>query len=175
MPLIPKNTKSKVVLFFLLIFIISGLIYFKSQESRIPVVIDINNAREEFEIPEGVMEDGVIEGVFDNGTTTKEIVEGEYSAYSENKVSRANDGAKVVLFFNASWCPTCQSVDRELTSSEIPEGLLILSVDYDSYITLKKEYEVTYQHTFVQVDGDGNMIKKWSGGDLKNIIKMTNS
>ena len=40
-------------------------------------------------------------------------------------------------------------------------------------IELKKKYEVTYQHTFVQVDAQGNMIKKWSGGALADIIDET--
>jgi hypothetical protein len=39
----------------------------------------------------------------------------------------------------------------------------ILKVDYDKETELKKKYGVTYQHTLVQVDKDGNLIKKWSG------------
>ncbi|MEK7564045.1 MAG: hypothetical protein AAB510_00550 [Patescibacteria group bacterium] len=47
--------------------------------------------------------------------------------------------------------------------SKIPSDLSILDVDYDNSSDLKKKYGVTYQHTFVQVDKDGNMIKKWNG------------
>jgi hypothetical protein len=36
-------------------------------------------------------------------------------------------------------------------------------VNYDNSTALKQKYAVTYQHTFVQVDKDGNLIKKWSG------------
>lgn len=177
MPLIPKDTKTKVILFFILAFIIAGVIYFEAEDARTPVVIDTPNEAEDIEIPkDAIFEDGVFEEGFDNATTTDEtLIKGHYETYTPDKVSEANDAVKVVLFFNASWCPTCQLVDRELTSAKIPDGLIVLSVDYDSYLTLRKKYEVTYQHTFVQVDAEGNMIKKWSGGGLGNIIKMINS
>lgn len=100
------------------------------------------------------------------------MMSGSYEVYSPEKLSKANTG-KVVLFFNAGWCPSCQSVAKELTSTRIVDGLVILSVDYDASTDLKKKYKVTYQHTFVQVDADGKLIKKWSGGDLSNIVNMT--
>lgn len=89
---------------------------------------------------------------------------GSYETYSPEKLSQAENG-DVVLFFNASWCPTCRAAVADINAhlSDIPEGLTILSVDYDSSSDLKKKYGVTYQHTFVQVDAQGNMIKKWSG------------
>ena len=38
-----------------------------------------------------------------------------------------------------------------------------LDVDYDKSAELKKKYEVTYQHTLVEVSADGSLVKKWSG------------
>ena len=95
---------------------------------------------------------------------------GSYQIYDPAKLAMADNGGKVILFFNASWCPTCHSADAELKSSQIPDGLVILSVDYDKYTELKKKYGITYQHTFVQVDAKGNLISKWSGGGLADII-----
>jgi thiol-disulfide isomerase/thioredoxin len=71
----------------------------------------------------------------------------------------------VVLFFRAGWCPTCRAVDSDIKAnlSKIPSSLAILDVNYDNSSALKQKYGVTYQHTFVQVDKDGNLIKKWSG------------
>jgi len=88
---------------------------------------------------------------------------GSYEAYSPEKLSKAEDG-KVVLFFRASWCPTCRALDSNIKSNlgDIPEGLTILDVDYDNSTALKQKYGVTYQHTLVQVDAEGNMIKKWT-------------
>ena len=90
---------------------------------------------------------------------------GSYEAYSPEKVMLASATHDVVLFFRASWCPTCKAVDADIKTnlSKIPSSLAILDVNYDNSTALKQKYGVTYQHTFVQVDKDGNLIKKWSG------------
>ncbi len=90
---------------------------------------------------------------------------GSYETYSPEKISEKSKNSRVVLFFNATWCPTCRALDRNIKAnlSLIPGDITILSVDYDTYKDLEKKYGVTYQHTLVQVDGEGNMIKKWSG------------
>ena len=90
---------------------------------------------------------------------------GSYEPYTSAKVAMASATQDVVLFFRASWCPTCRAVDADINAhlKEIPETLSILDVNYDTASDLKKKYGVTYQHTFVQVDAQGNLIKKWSG------------
>lgn len=89
---------------------------------------------------------------------------GSYEAYAPGKLALAEKG-KVVLFFRASWCPTCKALDADIRShlSSIPAGVTILDVDYDNSSALKQTYGVTYQHTLVQVRADGSMITKWSG------------
>ncbi|MDO8626109.1 MAG: thioredoxin family protein [Candidatus Magasanikbacteria bacterium] len=89
---------------------------------------------------------------------------GLYEDYSPAKLTLANTG-KVVLFFKASWCPSCRSLDLDILKNlnAIPKDVAILKIDYDSSDDLKKKYGVTYQHTFVQVDAQGQMITKWSG------------
>jgi thioredoxin 1 len=88
---------------------------------------------------------------------------GSYEAYAPEKVAKAAEG-DVVLFFRASWCPSCKSVDADIKKnvSAIPKGVTILDVNYDDSAALKQKYGVTYQHTFVQVDANGNQIAKWS-------------
>ena len=88
-----------------------------------------------------------------------------YEAYSPEKIAYAEKG-DVVLFFRAAWCPSCRTVDADIKANmkSIPANLTILDVNYDSSSDLKKKYGVTMQHTFVQVDAQGNLIKKWSGG-----------
>ncbi len=90
---------------------------------------------------------------------------GSYESYDASKISMASATHDVVLFFRASWCPTCRAIDANIKANlkEIPVSLTILDVDYDKSTELKKKYGVTYQHTFVQVDAQGNLIKKWSG------------
>ncbi len=95
---------------------------------------------------------------------TDKVVKGLYEAYAPEKLARAETG-DVVLFFHAGWCPSCRGLngDIEKNISSIPAGVSILKLDYDKEKDLKKKYGVTYQHTLVQVDKDGNLIKKWSG------------
>ena len=98
---------------------------------------------------------------------------GSYEAYAPEKVVLASVTHDVVLFFRASWCPTCKAVDADIKAnlSKIPSSLAILDVNYDNSTALKQKYGVTYQHTFVQVDKDGNLIKKWSGsGTLSALV-----
>ncbi len=91
---------------------------------------------------------------------------GSYEMYDATKLAMAKDG-KVVLFFKASWCPTCRALDADIKAnmSAIPGGVTILEVDYDKSGDLKQKYGVTMQHTLVQVDASGNQIMKWSGGN----------
>ena len=97
-------------------------------------------------------------------TEEKMTKTGSYEAYAPEKLARA-DAGDVVLFFHASWCPSCRglSADIEKNMSSIPADVSILKVDYDTETELKKKYGVTYQHTLVQVSSDGTLIKKWSG------------
>lgn len=101
------------------------------------------------------------------------MAKGVYEIYSPEKVMQAT--GKIVLFFNASWCPTCRALDKELkaNTAKIPAGTTILSVDYDTSTELKKKYGVTTQHTLVQVDKTGNKINTWKGGNLDTIIANT--
>lgn len=98
---------------------------------------------------------------------------GAFVDYSETAVTEATqNGGKAVLFFHASWCPTCKAAERDITSNldQIPSDLTIIKTDYDSMDELKRQYGVTYQHTFVQVDAEGNEVTKWNGGALDQIV-----
>lgn len=89
---------------------------------------------------------------------------GSYVAYAPDLLADANHG-KVVLFFRASWCPTCRALDKDIraNAAKIPAGVTILDVDYDTSTQLKQKYGVTTQHTLVQVDAQGNKIVAWKG------------
>jgi thiol-disulfide isomerase/thioredoxin len=108
----------------------------------------------------------------DGAESDTAMMKGSYEAYSPEKISRAESG-DVVLFFHASWCPSCRSLSKNIEENmtAIPDGVSILKVDYDKESDLKKKYEVTNQHTLVQVDANGNLIKKWSGSSkLMNLV-----
>lgn len=101
--------------------------------------------------------------MMESDSLMKTAQKGSYEAYGKEKLAYAKAGGHVVLFFHAAWCPTCRAANESLTANAIPDGLLVLKTDYDSSTELKKKYGVTSQHTFVQVDAEGNMIKKWLG------------
>ena len=86
-----------------------------------------------------------------------------YSKYSEDRAKYAD--SDVVLFFNASWCPTCIEADRNLSDASFPDGLVVVSVDYDENTDLRQEYGVTTQHTYVQVDSTGGEVTKFTGAN----------
>ena len=98
---------------------------------------------------------------------------GVYEKYNPEKIVKAST-EDVVLFFKADWCPSCRAVDADIKANltRIPSGINILEVNYDSSTELKNKYGVTYQHTFVQVDASGTLIKKWSGSrTLSELVK----
>lgn len=101
---------------------------------------------------------------------------GTYEDYAPEKLALAETG-DVVLFFHASWCPSCRGLgaDIEKNRDAIPAGVSILKVDYDAESELKKKYGVTYQHTLVQVDANGTLIKKWSASPtLSSLVSEIN-
>ncbi len=104
-------------------------------------------------------------------TNGEMMVKGVYEDFFPEKISWAKDG-KVILFFKASWCSTCQEVDSDIQAhlGQIPSKLFIFKIDYNNSTELKKKYGVTYQHTFVQVDANGTLIKKWSGSPTLTAI-----
>lgn len=101
--------------------------------------------------------------------------EGMYVTYSAEAFEEAAD-KKRVYFFHASWCPTCRTADEEFTSqsAEIPADVVVFKINYDEEATLKDEYGVTSQHTFVYVDESGNEIAKWNGGDIAELQEYVN-
>jgi thiol-disulfide isomerase/thioredoxin len=96
--------------------------------------------------------------------TPAAVVAGSYVSYDAFSANTADfTGGDVVLFFNASWCSTCQQAQRNLEASGVPDGLTVVKVDYDSASDLRQKYGVTIQHTFVQIDEEGNQVAKWTG------------
>lgn len=94
----------------------------------------------------------------------KVTVESGYINYDASKVANAEFG-KVILFFHASWCPSCKGLDTDIKNNvkNIPVDTLIMKVDFDSNPDLKSKYKVNSQHTLVQVSSNGDLIKSNPG------------
>ena len=81
---------------------------------------------------------------------------GDYVDYSDSAIADA-DG-RVFLFFHATWCPQCVSIDEDIKAKGVPSGVTIVKVDYDSNQDFRAEYAVTQQTTFVEVDSSGKKL-----------------
>lgn len=114
-------------------------------------------------------------------TTNSDAVEtredSPYIEYSPGVLERTAD-KKRVLFFYANWCPVCKPLDQDLTKNPnvIPQGVVIIRVNFNDTSTDKDEealaakYGVTYQHTFVQIDKNGDAVTIWNGGGLNETL-----
>lgn len=114
----------------------------------------------------------------EEAVTQKEPVSTSYVSYSKDVLERATDKRRV-LFFYANWCPICRPADADFktNSNRIPEDVTVIRVNYNDSDTdqeekdLAKKYGITYQHTFVQIDDEGQEIKKWNGGKLDELLE----
>jgi thioredoxin 1 len=105
------------------------------------------------------------------------MVGSRYVEYSKSALDNASNNRRV-LFFYASWCPICRPADVSFkqSASKIPEDLTLIRVNYNDPETdqeekdLAKKYGITYQHTFVQIDGIGKEIAKWNGGQIEELL-----
>jgi len=109
--------------------------------------------------------------------TEDKMMNSRYVEYSKAAFDDASSTRRV-LFFYASWCPTCKSADVNFKENEskIPEDVTVIRVNYNDPETdqeekdLAKKYGITYQHTYVQIDGTGKEVTKWNGGKLDELL-----
>jgi thioredoxin 1 len=94
-----------------------------------------------------------------------------YMEYNKAAFDKAA-GQKRVLFFAATWCPSCRSADKDINANlkSVPKSVVIFKTDYDLQTELKAKYGITHQHTFVYGDKTGKAIKTWSGGGTTEIL-----
>lgn len=91
---------------------------------------------------------------------------GRYVSLAEyEKDPAAYADTTVVLFFHAPWCPSCRATESAVRADGLPAGLTLVKVDFDTAIDLRQRHGVTTQHTFVQVDPDGDRLARWTGSE----------
>lgn len=114
-------------------------------------------------------------GTAASGSGSSATATGAYVTLAEyRKDPAAHAGTKVVYFFHAGWCPSCRATEAAIGETGVPDGLTVVKVDYDTETDLRKQYGVTQQHTFVQVDESGAELAKWTGsGDGAAILAGT--
>lgn len=113
----------------------------------------------------------------DDKVVESKMSDARYVEYSKVNFDQAADNRRV-LFFYANWCPICKPADADFgeNSSQIPADVTVIRVNYSDTDTdqeekdLAKQYGVTYQHTFVQIDKQGKEVAKWNGGKLAELL-----
>lgn len=113
----------------------------------------------------------------DNKMTDDKMIDSRYVQYNKSALDNASRNRRV-LFFYASWCPTCKPADVDLkaNSKKIPSDVTVIRVNYNDPETdqeekdLAKKYGITYQHTYVRIDSKGNEITKWNGGKTDELL-----
>jgi thioredoxin 1 len=167
------NKTTGIIIGIIVIAIIAGVGYASTGGDDAQMADTKTNESERMEEKEAMMSDDGADAMSKGDEMMKS---GAYEAYAPEKLARANTG-DVVLFFHASWCPSCRGLNADIEKNldSIPSDVSILKVDYDTETELKKKYGITYQHTLVQVTADGTLIKKWSGSPtLASVVSQIN-
>jgi thiol-disulfide isomerase/thioredoxin len=116
--------------------------------------------------------------VQNNEIIKSESASSRYIEYSQSALQSSSISRRV-LFFYANWCETCRPADQNFKANldKIPKDVTVIRINYNDSDTdqeekdLAKKYNVTYQHTFVQIDRDGNEVTKWNGGKTEELLK----
>lgn len=150
------NSKNIAILGVIVLAILGGVIYTKNAST------DTNDMSNSSELS------------MEKPTDTLMKKESRYVEFTQTAFDAAAS-KKRVYFFHASWCPTCKTANNELMGypEGIPESVMLFKTDYDTNDALKKQYGITYQHTYVLVDDMGKEVKKWNGGGLKELVANT--
>lgn len=159
-----------------IVAIVGGVVFYmltssSSQEQAINRPQDSNNAAGTIEEGSEQMVDASDNPIEDDSNSETD----RYMTYSQQAFDSAA-GKKRVYFFHASWCPTCKVVNEEFEAEEsrIPQDVVLFKTDYDTEKDLKQKYAITYQHTFVLVDENGNELAKWNGGGIDELMQNIN-
>jgi thiol-disulfide isomerase/thioredoxin len=81
---------------------------------------------------------------------------GIYTEYEAQQIAQS-DAKTILLFFHATWCPSCRALDADIVANAdtIPAGVEIYKLDYDTQTALKRQYGVTTQHSVIEIDSTG--------------------
>jgi thioredoxin 1 len=166
-----KNTAPIVIIILLLVAGVSAFVFMGSQNTtQLPPTNKQTPAASE--MPEGRPYPIAAQDMPANEQATA-----TYTPFTPELLS-STAAKRRVLFFYASWCPTCRPADESFTKniSQLPNDVTLIRVNYNDGDTdqaekdLAKKYGVTYQHTFVQIDAQGKEVAKWNGGELDELL-----
>ena len=151
------------------ILIVTGLVIFSPKKSDL-VKEDKSNPATTTAVPQ---DSSTTQTNTSQATNKPSTQAGKYEDYSS--ASLASTTGKKVLFFHAPWCPQCKALDASIKAGQIPTGVTIFKVDYDSNQALRQKYGVTIQTTLVQVNDSGALVKKYNAYSTPSLDALVNN
>lgn len=99
---------------------------------------------------------------------------GLYTTYTADTIANST-ADHILLFFKANWCPSCRALDADILAhmADIPAGVEIYTVDYDTATALKRQYGITRQHSIIEIRADGTATSDITHGLTLNDVLST--
>jgi len=130
------------------------------------VLINLNNRQSEFNSQEA--NTAQTSNATPSGQRTV-VAESDFAAgrYTDFQSDLVGDEGyeRTILFFSADheWCDQCQAFEQAIINTGVPNGTQILKLNFETANELRKQYQVTIQTTFVEVDQSGQLVASWVG------------
>jgi len=122
-------------------------------------------------VPAGALDNGMMEGAMDGAMMSGGSMGPLLDFIDMDDAKNLALLGPTVLFFAADWCPSCQSAKADFEANVMElEDVALLVVNYDDSQALQQRFGVTYQHTFVQINAQGEALHKWNGGGTKKLL-----
>lgn len=102
-------------------------------------------------------------------------VTGVIQPFDQKKFEAAQaDNKRIFLDFYASWCPTCRANAPIIEAGLKDSDVVAFRVNYDTATDLKKDYKVTYQSTYILLEGESEKRKvgMLTEDDMKSLIPL---
>lgn len=144
--------------------LIFGVGYFVTNNTEEPAAVDTQSASKS-DVEDDVNENSSVSSEATSNevdtsqeATSEKTVSGIYTEYDADAIAQSN-AEHILLFFKASWCPSCRALDADIIANtkDIPAGVEIYTVDYDTATDLKRQYGITTQHSIIEISSDGTL------------------
>ena len=135
--------------------------------TTLPVISD--QGRPSIPQPPGVTTDPEL---LDETLPTEEE-SGSFGQYDERYIASLPAESRVILFFTATSCNACQRAETSFLTNQaaIPPDVHIFLVDHTTSPVLRREYDVSVPHTFVEITTQGTFVQRWRASrDLQAIL-----
>lgn len=162
---IMKKNMSIVITIIVLIIVVAGFLYWQNVQEA---TRQNKQSMESAETHTTVHKPSKANQSVGQATTQQK---GEYVNFSQESFDQAKNAHRV-LFFHAPWCPQCRMIDKDIQTAKIPDNVTIFKTDYDSEQSLRQKYGVTLQTTFVAVDENGELLKKYVAYNEPNYVSV---